>query len=65
MTTMTLNEPRPVQRVYVGDNVGYLYCSACHTQTEHVFGWYHGHPLTCLTCHPDAQQKIMEENHAR
>jgi hypothetical protein len=61
MTTATLTSPSPVQRVYDGDNVGYLWCGECKTHTPHVYGWLDGHYLTCLTCNPDAEKRIKEK----
>ncbi len=60
-----LDDGKAVKQIFPGDNVGYLWCSVCATQTEHVFGYWKGGYLTCMTCHPAAQEEILKTEAAK
>jgi len=34
------------------------WCYTCDAQTPHLYGWWRGHWLTCLTCHPEAKEVV-------
>lgn len=53
---------KPVQQVFPGDRVGLLRCPVCGVYTEHVYGFFEGEYLTCLRCHPEAEDEVKGKN---
>jgi hypothetical protein len=57
---MTLNT-QPLQRVYPGDDVGYIWCSNHEGKGKQTRHRWDGHRLICLECEPEEDEKKDEE----